>query len=282
MRFITGAFLLRKTRKTVADPGLNGPGAPGAPEGQRCSFVGWWRAFARFALLSALAVALPFALLAQHAGYGGGHSGSVEAHGAAPGRGYPLGTPRVGTAPLGLHAPAAGYTGIRQGALRSYGVGRNYFRNYRRTPYAYFFAPYYYPFLDYASSPYPDYGYGYDAEDPNAQGALMAENMLGDQINRLSAEVDQMRYGQPPPMAPATSAEQDSQPPAPPVTLVLRNGQQFKVQNYAVMDQTFWDFSAQPTLKIPISNIDVAASAKATMANGGEFPQLDTSARNGQ
>lgn len=231
-------------------------------------------------LVSALTALLPAALLAQHGGFGGGHGGAIGGHGFAGG-GYPVGAPRVGTAPLGLHAPAAGYTGIRPGALRSYGVGRNFDRNYRRVPYAYFFAPYYYPSLDYASSPYPDYGYGYDtAADPNAQGGLVAENMLGDQINRLSAEIDQMRYGQQP-MAPlpGQSSEQDPQPPSAPVTLVLRNGQQLKVQNYAVMDQTFWDFSAQPTRKIPISNIDVAASAKATMANGGEFPELGTGAQ---
>ena len=154
-------------------------------------------------------------------------------------------------------------------------------------PYGYFFAPYYYPYLGYADSAYSDYGYGdpgygYDAAaDPNAQGAAMTENMLGDQINRLSAEVEQLKYG-PPQQAPTPLAQQDPQPPQTPVTLVLRNGQQLKIQNYAVMDQTFWDFSSQPTLKIPISNIDVAASAKATMASGAEFPQLDTGAHNGQ
>lgn len=230
---------------------------------------------------AALALLLPAALLAQHAG-AGGHAGS--AHGFASGRGFGFAAPRVGTAPLGLTPQAAGYTGIRPGALRSYGIGRNYRRNYARVPYGYFFAPYYYPLLDYASSTYPDYGEGYDmaAADPNAQGDVMAENMLGDQINRLSAEVDQLRYGQQQPMAPAPGSEQDPQPPSAPVTLVLRNGQQLRVQNYAVMGQTFWDFSTQPTQKIPIANIDVAASAKATMASGGEFPQLEPNASNGQ
>jgi hypothetical protein len=239
----------------------------------------------RAVLLSFLALSLASALLAQHAGYAGGHVGSTAGRGIAPGGGHSLPAPRVGTAPLGLQAPAASYTGIRPGALRSYRVGRNYSRDYRRVPYPYFFAPYYYPFLDYASSPYSDYGYGYGydtAADPNAQGALMAENMLGDQINRLSAEVEQMRYAQQQLAPPPPGGAEDPQPPSTPVTLVLRNGQQLRVQNYAVMDQTFWDFSAQPTRKIPIANIDVAASAKATVANGGEFPQLDTGTHNGQ
>jgi len=60
----------------------------------------------------------------------------------------------------------------------------------------------------------------------------------------------------------------------PPITLVLRNGQQIQVQNYAVMDGVFWDFSKQPARKIPLSSINLQASAEATEANGGEFPDL--------
>jgi hypothetical protein len=235
------------------------------------------RLLTRILLLSILALLASAALVAQHAGFGGVHGGSP---GISPGGGHALPAPRVGTAPLGLRGPAASYTGIRPGALRSTGTLRSYgrARDFRRVPYAYFFAPYYYPFLDYTNSAYSDYGYGYDmAADPTAQGALMAQSMLGEQINRLSAELDQMRYAQqfqaPPPPGPA---EQDPQPPSAPVTLVLRNGQQLKVQNYAVMDKTFWDFSSQTTRKIPIANIDVAASAKATIASGGEFPQLES------
>ena len=59
------------------------------------------------------------------------------------------------------------------------------------------------------------------------------------------------------------------------MTLILRVVQQLSVENYAVMNETFWNFSKHPAQKIPISNIDLAASAKATEANGGEFPQID-------
>jgi hypothetical protein len=242
------------------------------------------RFITRICFVVALSLALPAALLAQRAGFqGGGHAAAPAARGFGFGAGHafshPVGTPPLGTVPRA----APGYTGIRPGALKSYGYGR---RDFRRVPYPYFFAPYYYPYLGYADSAFPDYGYGsdpgyYGPADPN-EGA-MAENMLGDQINRLSAEVEQLKYGQPPQqVAPLPAAQQDTQPPQTPVTLVLRNGQQLKVQNYAVMDQTFWDFSSQPARKIPISNIDVAASAKATMASGGDFPQLDTTSHDGQ
>lgn len=224
-------------------------------------------------LLGLLAFAVPSASFAQRGAAGSAHA---AVRGSVPGGAY--GSPHVGTAPLGLHSPASGYTGIRAGAYRGTSGSRGSYgyrgRDFRRVPYTYFFAPYYYPFLDYGNSAYPDYGYD-PGPDPDAQGAVMAENMLGDQVNRLSAEVKQLKYAQAP-LPPSYAQREDSPPPQPPVMLVLRNGQQLKVQNFAVMDQTFWDFSSQPTRKIPIANIDVAASAKATAASGGEFPQIDT------
>lgn len=243
------------------------------------------RFITRILLLSSLSLTIATALLAQRGGVGGGHAAAPAAH--ATGGGHAFSSPRVGSAPFGtIPAASPGYTGIRPGALRSngssrYGYGR---RDFRQVPYGYFFAPYYYPYLGYADSAYSDYGYGPGygddaAADPNAQGALMAQDMLGDQLNRLGADVEQLKYGQQPP---APLVQQDPQPPQAPVTLVLLNGQHLQVQNYAVMDQTFWDFSAQPTRKIPISNIDVAASAKATMANGGDFPELNPTPRDGQ
>lgn len=244
------------------------------------------RFITRFVLVGALSLTIPAALLAQRgaaAGAHGGHFSAAGPHAFAP----------TGTAPFGTIPPAApGYTGIRPGALHSYGYGERGYgargygargygrRDFRRVPYGYFFAPYYDPYLGYADSAYADYGSGpgymYDpGADPNLEAAVMA-----DQINRLGAEVEQLKYGQP--AAPPVAAAQDSQPPSPPVMLVLRNGQQLKIQNYAVMDQTFWDFTSQPARKIPIANIDIAASVKATTANGGDFPQLDSGAHDGQ
>lgn len=62
-------------------------------------------------------------------------------------------------------------------------------------------------------------------------------------------------------------------PPSTPITLVLRNGQKLEVQNYAIMNGIFWDFSKQNAKKIPLLNIDEAASAKATEDAGGAFPE---------
>jgi hypothetical protein len=138
-----------------------------------------------------------------------------------------------------------------------------------------------YGLLDYDSSAneYPPYDLSQGA---NAQGALMAENALGEQIQRLSAEVDQLKSAQQPrppayptPSVPAPNQEEQT-PTPPPITLVLRTGQQLQVRNYAVMDHVFWDFTRETARKIPISSVDIGASIKATEANDAEFPQLST------
>jgi len=153
----------------------------------------------------------------------------------------------------------------------SYGYGRNC----GAYPFAYWLAPYYYPSGygdNYAGG--PDYGM---APDPNLQAAMAAQNALVEQVQKLSDQVAQLQEGQqarpqPPPIQ--QEAEPQSQPPSIPLTLILRDGQQLQVQNYAVMDHMFWDFTRQPTRKIPISSIDISASARATEAKGGEFPEL--------
>ncbi len=227
------------------------------------------RFLSRSVLFSVLAAAVATNLLAQRGAHGGyasspGHS-SFAAHGYSAGR-----APIAGY--TGLRSPSAGYTGIRAGALRSRGYGRDY----RHVPYSYFFTPYYYPFLDYSDAPYG--GSPYDMpDDPSAEAAIMAQNALGEQVQRLSAAVDQLAYNQQAQQAASyPQAYSQPAPKVPPVMLVLRSGQTVEVQNYAVMDQTFWDFTGQPARKIPISSIDIAASTRATQAKGGEFPQLES------
>ena len=111
----------------------------------------------RTLLSGMLALALPGLLLAQRGFSTGGHmAGTARGIGTAGGHGFAA--PPVGTARRGVRSPIfPGYTGIRPGALNSHGARG---RDFRRVPYGYFFAPYYYPFLDYANSAYPDYAPG--------------------------------------------------------------------------------------------------------------------------
>jgi hypothetical protein len=203
------------------------------------------------------------------------------------GRSFPVHS--YGPPPLGLRAPAAGYTGIDPGALRNWNYGnggfgyRNYnHRDYAGVPFGYFFEPYYYPFLGYGDFGYGDYPPA-DGEDPAGQALYMQQNMLGAQIQQLSAEVRHLRQQQeqgpappqaPPYTGPGQAPPPDNSEPQQPITIVLRDGQQFKVMNYAVMDKTFWDFSQRPARKFPVSSIDIPASTRATEASGAEFPQI--------
>jgi hypothetical protein len=187
-----------------------------------------------------------------------------------------------------------GYTGGRYSSGR--GSGNNY-RN-RNYPLGYWFTPYYYPGLFYDSGPlfdfYDNYPYpvGDVAQSPEAQQQDLAQNMPPQYApyppyyypQEPYAVPPQGAYAAPPPgyyynapyaTNPAAAAPQTSQTqPAPPVTLILTNGEKVQVQNYAIMGSTFWDFSKQPARRIPLSSIDIPASTKATEANGAEFPPI--------
>jgi hypothetical protein len=241
------------------------------------------RSIARVSLFLAVPLIFSFAAFAQrgsHGAVGGGHV-------SAPARSFsaPRSSPALGSYSLGLRAPAAGYYGIGRGAYTSrnrnyyggpYGYGYRSGRRYGYFPYTYLSSPYYWPFYDtdtYAS---------YSSEPPPQEypDSAMMDGELGQQVARLSDEVNQLRAEQY-----STNRYRQNAPDAPPdkpVTLILHSGERVSVQNYAVMGGTFWDFSTDPARKIPVSNIDLQASARATAANGGEFPQIDTPAASGK
>ena len=58
--------------------------------------------------------------------------------------------------------------------------------------------------------------------------------------------------------------------------LVFRDQRREEVHNYAIVGQTLWIFSPQRTEKIPLAEIDLAASAKANQDRGVEFHIVGT------
>jgi len=212
---------------------------------------------------------------AQHAGGGhssAGHGGLSHSSSGFSGR-------SSFSTPLSAQS---GVIGIKAGALPTgpYRTGRGNTYAGRRYPVVYGYYPYFDPFLDY------DNGFsssGPSQTDPGQETANVTANLLGEQVQRLSAEVDAMRNQQVPendvPMArrrynAPPMLPEDETPTSAPVTLILRDGKSVKMNSYAVMGQQIWDFSVQPAKKIALASIDLPASRTATEAAGGEFPEI--------
>ena len=228
------------------------------------------RSLTHVLLFGTLCAASVMQLGAQRGGLGGTPAPSSTAVGAGALNFRPSATARSTVSRATIYTPGYRGSGFRGGVNNR---SREYGSRYRALPFAYWIAPYYYGPFDYGDAgPGPEPGYDSSA-DPNAVAAIMAQQSLAQELQRLSAQVAQLERGQQAP-APPEALEQETEPAPIPITLVLRNGQQLQVQNYAVMDQTFWDLSKQSARKIPISSIDVSASTRATEAQGGEFPSL--------
>ncbi len=232
----------------------------------------------RFLLGLLAAVVCNGLLYAQHST---GHaSGSAGFHSA--GSGFHASGSGIHDGNAGAHFGNQAFGGVNSLPPPASGISPLAWRQIQRSNrlgygnagYGAFFAPSYYPSLGYGDAGFASGSY--DApppEDPGAQNMTAAEAALGRQVQMLSDQLEQLRDSQQRGAIPAEADAQESTPHVP-ITVVLRNGQQLQVQNYAVMDRTFWDFSRQPARKIPVASIDIAASTRATEATGAEFPDL--------
>ena len=59
--------------------------------------------------------------------------------------------------------------------------------------------------------------------------------------------------------------------PLPPQCWFFAINTKQEVQNYAIVGQTLWNFSPQRTEKIPLSQLDLAATIKANDERGVDF-----------
>jgi hypothetical protein len=67
------------------------------------------------------------------------------------------------------------------------------------------------------------------------------------------------------------ASDNESNEPGQATVLVFRDQRREEVQNYAIVGQTLWIFSPQRREKVPLAEIDLAASAKANEDRGVEF-----------
>jgi hypothetical protein len=123
--------------------------------------------------------------------------------------------------------------------------------------------------------PYWDSGSSYDED--RAREIEMANEMNAQSLaeQRMRGEQDQDMYArsdlQPQHSDPATSHVEERNESIPTTVLVFRDERKQEVQNYAVVGQTLWVFEPQRTEKIPLSQLDIPATAKANDERGVDF-----------
>jgi hypothetical protein len=124
---------------------------------------------------------------------------------------------------------------------------------------------------------YPDYSsYGYQPQPETVSSDNSADIQLAQQIQRLSDEVEDLRDEQ-------ANAQREAREPAPPgtsmsavnpavaTTFVFRDGHRVTAQNYAVAGETLWIVNEHAAKKVPLSEIDIAATEQVNAANGVEI-----------
>jgi hypothetical protein len=85
------------------------------------------------------------------------------------------------------------------------------------------------------------------------------------EIDRLREEVAGLREARAPAPEPAAPTESE------PTQLIFRDRHTEEVENYAIMGQSLWILSSGRTKKIPLSDLDVAATKKVNEDHGVEF-----------
>ncbi len=245
----------------------------------------------------ALFVTVP--VWAQHGGGhgGGGHSGGFSGHSGFSGGSHFSGG-RMRSAPSAAHsyshapsftqrsfAPSqrnssqrasnrpflhGGFRGSRYG---NYGFRNNCYGYPCRGGYGYGYPWAYSGFYD----PYWwwDSGSSYDDDYNNNLGIAndMNEQSLEEQqmLRQEEADRDQDVYARSSRMADPPASAQQGSPILPPTVLVYRDQHRQEVQNYAIVGQTLWNFTAHHTEKIPLADLDLAATAKANDEQGITF-----------
>lgn len=237
----------------------------------------------RLTAIAAFAVLLALPLWAQH---GGGHAGGgFGGHGGFSG-GHVSGGMRsgVGSAHGFSHSPSFSQRSFSSRGFSNRG-GRPFlhdefrgsrFRGFRNncfgfgcwgfgSPWAY--GGYYDPFWWGDSDSSYDGGYERDratANDMNRQN-LEEQQML----RQEQADGDRDVYARPDPSPAAGERQGTAIMPA--TVLVFRDQHTKEIQNYAIVGQTLWNFAPQHTEKIPLSELDLAATAKANDDRGVTF-----------
>lgn len=141
---------------------------------------------------------------------------------------------------------------------------RNCFGCRRRLVYPFGYAGYYDPYWWWDSHS----SYDEDREREIAQANQMNQQSL-EQQQRMREWEERDSYAR----AEASQSREPErpEPPTPATMLVFRDQRKQEVQNYAIVGQTLWNFTPQRTQKIPLADLDIAATVKANDERGVDF-----------
>jgi hypothetical protein len=171
--------------------------------------------------------------------------------------------------------PPLGRNGFRGNRFQTFGFRNGCFGfpclGYYAYPWAYgaFYDPFWWD--DYDSS-YDDGDYDQDraiAGDMNQQSLDEQQMRQQQMMQQEEADGDQDIYARSSPRA--TQRESQGAPILPNTVLVFRDQHKEEVRNYAIVGQTLWNFNPQHTEKIPMSDLDLPATAKANDDRGLTF-----------
>jgi hypothetical protein len=172
--------------------------------------------------------------------------------------------------------PPVGRNGFRGGRFQTYGFRNNCYGYPCRGYYPWGYGAYYDPFWwgDSGDSYNGDYDQDSAVADDMDQQSLDEQQMRQQQMMQQEyADGDQDLYARG-----ARPAQREAQgaPILPNTVLVFHDQHKQEIRNYAIVGQTLWSFNPQHTERIPLSDLDLAATTKANDDRGLTFRVPDT------
>lgn len=146
--------------------------------------------------------------------------------------------------------------------IRTYGLWNNCYGCRGRYGYPWWYAGAFDPYWWWNS------GSSYDADKQREIGLANEMNAQSLEEQRMRQQGDQDLYAR---SAPPPPRAEEITEAAPATVLVFRDQRKQEVRNYAIVGQTLWNFAPQHTEKIPLGNLDLAATTKANDERGVDF-----------
>ena len=202
------------------------------------------------------------------------------------------GRPPTARAPVLSRAPAFSPTrrwGVSFGTFGGFGCfgGFNCFGGpffpgrFRHHHHFFFQTGFFNPFFGFpvAYPYYPGY-YPMGLDDSSSQYSTQSDqqNAMSRQIDELRYEVQRLReedaastYASAQPVSAGVPKAESRQEPSGPTVLVFKDKHIQEVQNYAIVGESLWVFTEQRAKKVPLSELDLPATAKLNEERGVEF-----------